>query len=475
MLLLLLACGPKLEPFPEDFAFGTATAGFQVDPGCPLVDPSVCEDQHSDWYQWVTEPGLQDEPDTYLSGDPLSLGPGHHELYAEDLERAATMGTVFRFSFEWSRLFPDGAEQATTVAELRELASPEAMAWYHAYLDEMAAQGLTPMATVNHYTLPLWVHDGYACHFDLSTCPARGWVDGERIIPLITLYTAFLAQEYGDQIDLWITLNEPVAVFMSGYIFPSQDRTNPPGIADMAVGLQVARNMALAHGQMAQALHNNDPDAQVGVVVNLGEIRPADPEREQDVLAAEHMHYLYNELIPGAFVTGAMDNDLDGSTDETLDGVAGNTDFLGLNYYFAFEVIGLGRPAPGFEDYPLMDFFPETLDTDPQGIGAALDMTAELGLPIWITENGVADPTDSSGQDFLLPALREVQARAVQQDIRGYLYWSLVDNYEWNHGMDMRFGLYAVDSGTKVRTLRPIGERYQQIISDHGLPREEEQ
>lgn len=468
-LLVLLACQPKGSPFPKDFAFGTATAGFQVDPGCPTR--SDCVDQASDWHQWVTDAELIADGSNHLSGDPLSMGPGHYELYEEDLDRAARMGTVFRFSFEWSRLFPDGAaEQATTVEELDTYVDPEALAWYRSYLAAMQDRGLTPMATVNHYSLPLWVHDGKACNADPDACAASGWRDQERIVPLITLFTAFLAEEFGPQIDLWLTLNEPVAVFLSGYIFPSEDRTNPPGISRIDLGLQVAQNMAAAHGSMAQALHEGDPGAQVGVVVNLGQVSPADPTREEDVLAAEHMHYLYNELIPGLFLSGEVDSDLDGVMDSTLPGVAGQTDFLGLNYYFGFEVIGLGRPAPGFEGYPIMDFFPDGFDFDPTLLEPAIEMTAAYGLPIWITENGVADPDEGAADSFLIPSLQVVQDQAESADIRGYLYWSLVDNYEWNHGMNMRFGLFEVDAASKERSLRPIGARYEEVVADHALP-----
>jgi beta-glucosidase/6-phospho-beta-glucosidase/beta-galactosidase len=469
VIFLFLACQPKLDFFPEDFVFGTATAGFQVDPGCPTR--TDCVDVASDWNQWVTDPELIADKGNHLSGDALSMGPGHWELFEEDLDRAAEMGSVFRFSFEWSRLFPDGAaEQASTVEELTEFVDMEALAWYQNYLQAMEDRGLTPMATVNHYTLPLWVHDGKACNADPDTCVASGWLNQERIVPLITLFTSFLAQEFGSQIDLWLTLNEPVAVFLSGYIFPSEDRTNPPGISRIDLGLQVAQNMAAAHGAMAQALHAGDENAQVGVVVNLGQVLPADPEREQDVLAAEHMHYLYNELIPGLFLSGNVDSNLDGVVDSTLPGVLGQTDFLGLNYYFGFQVIGLGRPAPGFEDYPIMDFFPDGFDFDPSLLAPAIEMTAAYGLPIWITENGVADPDEESVDNFLVPSLRVVQEYAESADIRGYMYWSLVDNYEWNHGMNMRFGLYEVDLETKERSLRPIGERYRQVVADHGLP-----
>lgn len=477
LILALLACkadDPELLRFPEGFAWGSATAGFQVEAGCPTVDPALCEDRASDWYQWVTDPELIAEGGLHLSGDPMALAPGHYELYPEDLARAAgELGHgAFRFSFEWSRLFPDGAaEGATTVDELAAHVDAAQLAWTEAYVDAIVAAGLEPVATLNHYSLPLWVHDGKACHEDLSTCSASGWVDGERIIPLIALYSEFVAARFGDRIQWWLTLNEPMAVITAGYTFQTEDRTNPPGVSDMGTALTVAWNMAQAHAQMSQAVHRQDADAQVGVVVNLGRAYPMEPEDPEDVEAAEHLDYVYNQLMLDAFLDGRMDMNLDGQIDVEDPEVAGHTDWLGLNYYFALGVQGFASPLPGFGDYPYMDFFPQEFDWDPELIGEAIAVAAERGLPLWITENGVENPTPTDGEDFLLPTLRAVHAQVeAGVDLRGYLYWSLIDNYEWNHGMNLRFGLYEVDLVTKERALRPVGQTFQQVVADNGVP-----
>ena len=471
LLLALTACknDPEVALFPEDFLFGTATAGFQVEAGCPTIAPEECEDRASDWYQWVTDEELVADGQTFNSGDPITWAPGHYELYEDDLDLAADLGTTaFRFSFEWSRLFPDAAtEDATTVEELAEHVDPVALAWYRDYLAAMKARDLTPVATVNHYTLPLWVHDGKVCRDDPSGCEASGWLNEERMLPLITLFSQYLAREFGDDIDLWLTLNEPLAVIISGYLLPSADRTNPPGVADPDLALTVAWNMAQAHALMAEAIRSEDAEASVGVVVNLGVAYPEDDSDVDDIRGAEHLDYVYNEAILEMFLNGRLDSNLDGLVDEEDTSIAGKTDWLGLNYYFAFEVGGFPRPI--YSNYPYMDFFPKTLDPDVAYFGDAIDMTAEWGLPIYITENGVADPTEDDALGYVDPALRTVRDKTDEHDIRGYMYWSLIDNYEWNHGMNMRFGLYEVDTDTKSRTLRPIGETYGEIIANHGF------
>ena len=471
LILALLACkkDPESLLFPEGFLFGTATAGFQVEAGCPTIAPEDCEDRSSDWYQWVTDEELVADGTTFNSGDPMTWAPGHYELYEDDFERAAEFGGAFRFSFEWSRLFPDAAaEDAATVEELAELVDPTALAWYHDYLDAMSAQGLTPVATVNHYTLPLWVHDGKVCRDDPTGCEASGWVDGDRMIPLITLFSQYLGREFGDDIQLWLTLNEPLAVIVSGYLFPSEDRTNPPGVSDPELALAVAWNMARAHAAMAEAIRAEDADAEVGVVVNLGVAYPEDDTDVDDVRAAEHLDYVYNQAILEMFLEGRLDSNLDGLVDEEDSSIAGKTDWLGLNYYFAFEVGGFPRSI--YSAYPYMDFFPKTLDSDPAYFGEAIDMTAEWGLPIYITENGVADPTADDAVAYLDPALRTVCEKAVEHDVRGYMYWSLIDNYEWNHGMAMRFGMYALDtdSADKTRTPTAMVAPYRAMATANG-------
>ena len=129
--------------FGEEFLWGASTAGFQVEAGCPTIAAEQCEDRASDWYQWVTDPDLIADPGTYLSGQPLSDGPGHYELYEADLGRAQELGLGgLRVSIEWSRLFPDGAaEAATTAEELASYADPAAVSYYHAYFDAIAAAG----------------------------------------------------------------------------------------------------------------------------------------------------------------------------------------------------------------------------------------------------------------------------------------------------------------------------------------------
>ena len=464
--------------FPKGFLWGTAVAGFQVEAGCPTLPAETCEDRNSDWYQWVTDPDLIAERGNYLAGDPMSSSPGHYELYDSDFDIAASLGTnAFRTSIEWSRLFPDGAaESATTVEELAVYADPVALSYYNDYFDSMLAHGLTPLVTLNHYTLPLWIHDGKACHDDPDGCTNRGWLDLARIKPAIALYSGFCAREFGDRVDWWATQNEPLAIVLSGYLLPGEDRTNPPGVTRPDLGIPVAFNLAEGHAAMYDAVKANDTfDADgdgaaslVGAVPNLVAVKPLDADNPTDVNGAANLDYVYNRIYLNATVNGDFDRDLDGVAEEHRDDIAGRMDYIGVNYYTRITVRGLSGPL--FADYPVTDFYPEVVwEEYPAGIADVVNLANSYGLPSVITENGT-QPTDDSGEVFLRPHLQALLgAMDAGADVRGYFYWSLMDNYEWNHGTELKFGMYAVDPVTKARTARPIADTYASIIKD-GAP-----
>ena len=162
LMLALSACTPKPElAFPEDFLWGTATAGFQVDMGCPTWSDDVCVDTASDWYQWVNDDDVIGDRDLFTTGDDVRLGPGMWELFEQDVDQLEKdHHGVYRMSVEWSRLFPDAAAaDAQSVDDLVPLANPAAVARYHEMFDALHNAGIVPVVTVNHYTLPLLACD----------------------------------------------------------------------------------------------------------------------------------------------------------------------------------------------------------------------------------------------------------------------------------------------------------------------------
>ncbi|MBK7972697.1 MAG: glycoside hydrolase family 1 protein [Deltaproteobacteria bacterium] len=482
------ARGPAVR-FPEGFLWGTATAGFQVEMGCPTLERDQCEDRGSDWYAFATSPQTIASPTAHLSGDPPTSGPGQWELYAEDFARASRelSNDAYRMSLEWSRIFPEPTDGAATTDELRALASPAALAGYHAMLGELRAQGLRPMVTLDHYTLPSWIHDAVGCHLDFASCERRGWVDRERIVREIAKYAGFAAAEFGAEVDVWATLNEPLAVFYPGYLYPSEERSNPPAVLLQTEAAKTAIfSMIDAHARMYDAVRAADlvdadgdgEAASIGLVYNLSPVYPKNADRPGDVLAAKNVRYLYDEVFLRAVALGELDDDLDGDAEVRSD-LVGRMDWLGVNFYNRIFVEQFLLPGlailPGLS--PLTTFNPLTLEYDrdyARGLYESLTFAWQrFGRPIYVTENGSPPIQGYPEQDrFLIENLAWIQrALADGVDVRGYFYWSLIDNYEWNQGMGTPFGLYAVDPSdpTKRRVARPAAAVYADVAQRNGI------
>ena len=491
---LVLAGGceetPPQEPgvLPPGFLLGASVAGFQVDMGCPTLSATECEDPRSDWYVWVTDASLIAERQLYLSGDPPSSGPGHWELYDEDFRLAQEeVGlNAFRTSIEWSRVFPTSTVGLEAAEELRAVASPAALAHYRAMLEALRDRGLAPLVTLNHYTLPTWMHDAAGCHWDLESCSPRGWLDREVIVHEIAKYAGFVAAEYGDLVDRWATLNEPFAVVLSGYGQPGADRSNPPGVTFAYTELKaVAAAMIEGHARMVDAVRaadvvDADGDGRatdVGLVFALVPVHPGNASVPLDQEAAVNVEYLYNWSFLDAVTLGDVDEDLDGVAEHRAE-LAGRLDWLGINYYSSMWVEGTESPAaPELSPLSTFDLFTMDIRWDhPAGIRDAIRLAGDRypGVPLYITENGTAEVDDPDVPSrYLVEHLTWVsQAIAEGYDVRGYFYWSFMDNYEWNHGMDMRFGLYAVDPADpqKRRQARPLVQTYARITAAGRIP-----
>ncbi len=357
-LALLSGCGDTSDGavasgFGDGFLMGAAIAGFQAEMGCPTLPAEQCEDRGSDWYQFITDERTTSSGGTFLAGQPPSAGPGHYELFEADLDLAkdGLGSTAFRTSIEWSRLFPTATDDVAD-DDLIDVADPVALAWYRRYFQAMRARGLTPLITLNHYSLPTWIHDGAACHVDIVGCEDKGWVDRARTVREIARFSGFAAEQFGDLVDDWATLNEPIVVLFSGYLQPSAARTNPPAVLlRTAEAKEVLTGLIEAHARMYDAIHAKDSNgrARVGVVYPLAAIEPIDADSELDRAGAAAFHHLYNEIFLDSLVDGRFDANLDGEIDpdpaagELRDDLGDRMDYIGLNYYFRIRVNGRAR------------------------------------------------------------------------------------------------------------------------------------
>ena len=506
MLAALVTAAPAraaADRFPRGFTWGVALAGFQSD----MANGSGL-DTRSDWWRWTHDADNID--DKRVTTDDPGNGPGFWQLYRYDtrLARRQLGAGAFRLSVEWSRIFPRSTAAVhtgttITAADLRRLdrlADHAALRRYRAILTAIRANGMRPFVTVNHFTLPLWIHDpirvrdalaGRGADAPLPASLRRaGWLD-DATVGEFRKYAAYLAWKLGDLVDDWAPINEPMVVVVNGYAnVPGVTAGNfPPGVLSFTGALRATTNLALGNAAAYDAIHRWDrrdadrggPRARVGLVHNMIDFTPANTSPDQ-VDAAEHADRLFNRLFLDAAIKGDYDLDADGTIDpgEHRTALEAKADFLGVNYYFRGRVSTL--PGPLTPTIPILDFIPSTTyrwalnrsapacptfcsdfgsEIDPRGLRAVLATAGSYRLPVIVTENGIADASDAQRPKFLhdhLAVLQEAIADHIA-DVRGYYAWSLTDNFEWAAGYAPKFGFYAVDRATLRRRGRTASIR----------------
>jgi beta-galactosidase len=486
--------------FPSTFHWGVAHAGFQAEggPGSPI-------DPNSDWYKWVHDPINQLLGLTH--GVPED-GPGTYVKYDSDAALAENdLGmNTFRMSIEWSRIFPNstasvdisdeggGVSQADLEA-LDALANQGEVEHYSDVFDSLIDHHLEPLITVNHFTLPAWVHDPITTRALAQLglpAPAAGWLSPSTPVEF-EKYAAYVAWKYGDQVDNWTVLNEPVPPILTEFLaIPGVVPNWPPGLIRPDLASTFLVNEAKGYVGAYDAIHKWDDTAFVGFANNMIPARPANPVNPLDVQAADAWNDFYNRWFPNAVIDGWVDANLDGiqTPDEIQPEMKNKVDFIGVQYYGSQPMQGLGvAPIPGFPwlkglpvrcsaDEPTCSDFNQP--TDPGGLREVLDFAASYKLangkqvPIWITENGIADANDSKRPSYIVNHIAVVQDEIAHgMDIRGYTYWSFVDNLEWANGYDLEFGLYGSDPTTPEleRTPKPASiAAISGITTSNSLP-----
>lgn len=454
-------------PFPDGFLWGTATAPHQVEGG----------NVASDWWIWEQMEGR------IANGDRSADGPDHWTKYAEDFDLAQADGmNAYRMGIEWAKLFPTREAFDSLTPD------PVVVQHYHDVFAALAARGMTPMVTLHHFVSPSWLVDPSAPAADRRM---MGFAS-PTIVDDFAQLAAWAGEEYGGEVDLWITINEPLALVLGGYLVG----IFPPGLAyDPAddLLLRVVRGQIRAHAAAFDALHASDASdadgdgaaALVSVAKHQRVFFGEAPCSTADAEAAEKIAYLWNEVFLNAIVHGDLDGNADGDLDDPEDARAdaalvGRADFLGINYYGLATVNGrvpISELVPGIPN--IEDSRTDLPRNDlgwaiyPGGFRTVLAEAAAYGLPIYVTENGTADRGDALRGPFLVEHLW-VLAEAIADgiDVRGYFHWSLMDNFEWAEGYCPRFGLYRVDydDPARPRSPTPAAGIYRQIISAGRVP-----
>jgi beta-galactosidase len=492
LAVVALPAGASARDFPRDFLWGTAISGFQTEAGGRPANA----DRRSDWWVWSHD--RQNIEAGRVSGDRVERGPGHWRRYERDagLARRRLGANAFRFSIEWSRVFPRPTAGARTPRQLDRLANQAAARRYAAELSAIRRRGMEPVLTLNHFTLPSWLHDPIAVRDAFAGVgpddppPAverGGWLNA-RTVREFRKFAAWAAWRYGRQVRLWVTINEPVVVAVQGYVnvpgvFASWF---PPGVYSLPAAVRVIRNLAKANALAYDAVHRHDRRARVGPVHNMIAFTPADPADPEDRRGAEHADYIFNRVFLNAVVRGREDADVDGRIEagERRPDLRGRADFIGLNYYFRSRVTGLAAPAS--TTVPLFDFLPANTYAHPEDPGAppcpttctefgwevfprgfrrVLRTAGSYGLPVYVTENGLADADDDMRRAYLRSHLRALRGaiRDGLARVRGYFAWSLVDNFEWAAGYYPRFGFFSYDPRTLARRERRSARLFRRV------------
>lgn len=422
--------------FPPDFLWGTATAAHQVEG----------QNFNNDWWDWEQTPGHIRNGDTSRVACEWWKG-----RWREDLDRAQSLGqNAHRLSVEWSRIEPREGEWDDAPLQT-----------YRAILRGLRERQMEPFVTLLHFTHPRWF------------LAKGGWLHPDAPL-FFARFVTHVANALGDLCRFWITLNEPNLYFLLNYVWKGR----PPGAGSIPQALRVARQLLVGHVQAYRALHRVQPSAQVSLAHHARWIVPAHPNSPFDRLAARLGDYLINEMFLIPLRRGVLPFPI--GRGEKLEDAERSLDFVGLNYYFAdcvtFDASRPGSlfarnlPARWLEDTPFATY-EHAGNIFPAGLYHILKRLAVFALPIYLTENGVFDISRDNQSSYLVSHLRWLHRAYTEGiDVRGYFWWTLVDNFEWDQGYWLRFGLYHLDLGTQTRTQRPVADIYARIAREGGIP-----
>jgi beta-glucosidase len=430
--LALLISLPALA-LPRDFKFCVSTAAHQVEG----------HNENSDWWLWENAPGKIKNGDTSL----VATDSWNH--LDEDIANMKWMGIdTYRFSVEWAKIEP------------REGEFDEAMIQrYVEQIEALKRAGIEPMVTLYHFTFPLWVSQ------------KGGW-DWDGLPKAFERFTEKVVSQIGPRVKIWVTLNEPMTIIAAAYV----SNVFPPAKNNISTMQTPMVNMVRAHALSYHAIHRVlDSDTFKPVVGLAHHLRNFDAFHRLNPLdryAAKKFDQIFNWAIPDALTNGTLHLRLPFllKTNVFIPEAIGTQDFFGLNFYsrdriavqlFKKELLAR-KTTPGAEVQDLgWEIYPE-------GMARLLDQIQLRfpNMPIWITENGIADHTDEKRSTYIRSHLDVIsQAIAKGAPIQGYCHWTLNDNFEWAEGYTAKFGLFSLEPNTLRRLPRSSAYDFKEIIS----------
>ncbi|WBB80261.1 GH1 family beta-glucosidase [Micromonospora sp. WMMD882] len=435
--------------FPPDFGWGAATSAYQVE-GATKDDGRG----ESVWDTFSRTPGRTH------GGDTGDVAADHYHRYPTDLDLMRDIGLrSYRFSIAWPRVQPDGAGTP----------NQRGLDFYRRLVDGLHERGIAPMATLFHWDLPQALQD------------LGGWENRDTAHRFAD-YARAVFDALGEQVPVWLTINEPKTVVQNGYIIGH----HAPGRQDPDAAYLVAHHLHLAHGLAVRQLRDTGSASRIGPALNLHPCYPADDSPAST--AAAHLFDGYeNRLYLDPVFTGRYPADVladlgptsrlaRGIREGDLAVISSPVDLLAVQYYTPIYVTATGGTERRWPTSVAtwQQIFPEGM------YDILTRVTRDYGpVPITVTENGLPTPdalaadgtVDDSGRvaflrDHLAAAHRAIAAGV---PLESYHVWSLLDNFEWEQGYDQRWGLIYVDYPTQRRVLKSSAHWYRRVIADNTI------
>lgn len=418
----------KVFTFPKKFLWGAATSSHQVEGG----------NTNNDWWEWEQNGKVK---------EPSGRACDHWNRFKEDISLAKSLGhNAHRFSLEWSRIEPEEGRF-----------SQEVLSHYQEVVESLKAQGLEPIVTLHHFTLPLWL------------ARERGWLS-DRAPVLFGRYAEKVVEALGRNVRTWITLNEPVVQVTKGYLTGEW----PPGKRSYKLASRAAVNMLKAHVSAYEMIKKtslwvNPGPVQVGIAKHVLAFAPCSPRSWKDRSSVWLRNIMFNHLFVSALIRGKAF--FPGLFRVRLP-KARVLDFIGLNYYTRDFVRNEGFGIPNvFGEICTLKHHREVgkrnflgWEIYPEGLYRFVKEFSRYRLPLLVTENGICTENDEERWEFIKQHLAML-ARAMKEgaEVFGYLHWSLLDNFEWAEGFAPRFGLVEVDYKTQARRVRESAKKFAEV------------
>ena len=397
--------------FPKDFLWGAATSSHQTE-----------GNNNNDWTDWE-----KNKKTPFISGEACR----HYDLFEEDFQIAKSLNhNCHRFSVEWSRIEPE-----------KGVFDDSQINHYKDALNSLKQKNIKTVLSLHHFTNPLWF------------IKLGGWLD-KNSSDLFQRFTEKIIQDLGENIDYWITINEPNIYAYNSYL----SGIWPPGEKNPFLAKKVLENMALAHKKAYQLIHARSKQKPLVSIAHHMRVFSGYPKTIAPLnsIAAKTVDYFFNDFF--------------------LNKIKHNLDFIGLNYYTRdFIRFKISKPENLFIDIE-KPILPETgknslgWEIYPEGLFKIASRLKKYKLPILITENGICIEDDSRRWDFISSHLKQIE-KALSDDINiiGYLYWSLVDNFEWEKGFAPKFGLVEIDYNNFSRKIRQSALKFAQVCRKNSL------